>query len=142
MKLESRVFNALALFLWITAAVYYYWTDHTAEGADWVGTPALILSGGLCGLCGLYFGFIARRIEPRPEDRDDAEIDEGAGELGFFSPGSYWPFGLAVSIAVAGMGVVFFAAWLMVVGGIAILVTVGGLLFEYYTGYREAEAEH
>lgn len=142
MKLESRVFNALALFLWIVAAVYYYWTDNTAEGADWVGTPALILSGGLCGLCGLYFGFIARRIDPRPEDRDDAEIDEGAGELGFFSPGSYWPFGLAVSIAIAGMGVVFFAVWLMIVGGIAILVTVGGLLFEYYTGYREAEVEH
>jgi hypothetical protein len=30
----------------------------------------------------------------------------------------------------------------MVVGGISIIVTVGGLLFEYYTGYREAGAEH
>ena len=40
------------------------------------------------------------------------------------------------------VGVVFFAVWLMIVGGIAILVTVGGLLFEYYTGYREAEVEH
>ncbi len=136
MKLESRIFNGLALFLFIVAAVYYIWTDNTAEGADWVGTPALVLSGGLCGLCGLYFAFIARRIEPRPEDRDDAEIDEGAGELGFFSPGSYWPFGLALAVAIAGLGAVFWAAWLIAVGAVAIIGMVGGLLFEYYTGNR------
>ncbi len=136
MKLESRIFNSLALFLFITATVYHIWTGNTAEGADWVGTTALVLSGGLCGLCGLYFSFVARRIEPRPEDRDDAEIDEGAGDLGFFSPGSYWPVGIALSVAIAGLGAVYWAPWLILVGGVAIISTVGGLLFEYYTGSR------
>jgi hypothetical protein len=134
MKSESRIFNGLAVFLFVMAAVYYIWTNNTAEGADWVGTTALVLTGGLVGLCGGYFAFVARRIEPRPEDRDDAEIDEGAGELGFFSPGSYWPFGLAVSAALAGLGVVFWAPWLMIMGAVAVLITVGGLLFEYYVG--------
>ena len=98
MKLESRIFNSLAVFLFAAAATYYIWTDHSPERADWIGTTALVLSGGLCGLCGLYFGFIARRIEPRPEDRDDAEIDEGAwfvlpaepGDIFAANPGHLW----------------------------------------------------
>ena len=47
---------------------------------------------------------MSRRIEPRPEDRPEAEIADGAGEMGFFSPGSYWPIGIALSAAIAGLG--------------------------------------
>ncbi len=136
MKTESRLFNGVAVFLFIMAAVYYIWTNNSVHKADWVGTTALVLSGGLCFLCGMYFTFVARRLEPRPEDRADAEVHEGAGDLGFFSPGSYWPFGIALSAAVAGLGAVFWDVWLLVVGGIAVILTVGGLLFEYYTGSR------
>jgi hypothetical protein len=132
MKSESRIFNGLALFLWAVAGVYWWWTDHEG-GAEATGITALILTGGLVFLCGASFSFVARRIEPRPEDRSDAEIDEGAGELGFFSPGSYWPFGLALSAAFSGLGIVFWAPWLMIMGGAAVLISVGGLLFEYYT---------
>ena len=39
----------------------------------------------------LYLGFHAARMEPRPEDRKDGEIADGAGELGFFPPYSWWP---------------------------------------------------
>ena len=46
-------------------------------------------------IAGSFFWFVSRRIDPRPEDRPDAEIAEGAGDLGFFSPGSYWPIGIA-----------------------------------------------
>jgi hypothetical protein len=137
MKSESRIFNGLAVFLFVMAAVYYIWTNNTAEGADWVGSTALVLTGGLVLLCGGYFAFVARRIEPRPEDRADAEIDEGAGELGFFSPGSYWPFGLALAAAFFGLGIVFWAPWMMIMGGTALLIAVGGLLFEYYIGPME-----
>jgi hypothetical protein len=133
-KSESRIFNGVALFLFLTAIVYYIWTENTTERADWVGSTAMVLSGALCLMCGAYFGFVARRIEPRPEDRPDAEIDEGAGELGFFSPGSYWPFGLALSVALAGLGIVFWAPWLMAMGAAAVLISIGGLLFEYYIG--------
>jgi hypothetical protein len=134
MKSESRIFNLVAAFLFVVAAIYGIWTKNTSEGTDWVGTTAIVLSGGLAFLCGAYFAFVARRIEPRPEDRADAEIDEGAGELGFFSPGSYWPFGLAAAAALGGLGVVFWAPWLMIMGAAAVLIGVGGLLFEYYIG--------
>jgi hypothetical protein len=87
-------------------------------------------------MCGGYFWFVSRRIDPRPEDRDDAEISDGAGEVGFFSPGSYFPFGIAVAALVAGIGLVYMQWWLIGVGLIAVLVTTAGLLFEYYTGAR------
>jgi predicted ribosomally synthesized peptide with SipW-like signal peptide len=136
MRNESRIFNLLAGSLLFGAGVYAWWTDKAQSGVEWVGTLALILSGTLCAMCGLYFAFIARRIEPRPEDRLDGEIADGAGEVGFFSPGSYWPFGIAVGTAVAGIGLAYGQVWLVAVGLIACLLTVCGLSFEYYTGTR------
>jgi Cytochrome c oxidase subunit IV len=92
-------------------------------------------------MCAGYFWFVSRRIDPRPEDRPDAEIVDGAGEIGFFSPGSYWPFGLALAAALAGLGVVFWMIWLIALGMAAVLAATGGLLFEYYSGSRRT-AEH
>jgi hypothetical protein len=89
------------------------------------------------GLAGSFFWFVSRRIDPRPEDRDDAEIAEGAGTLGFFSPGSYWPFGLALSATVTGAGAAMVQVWLVALGVAMILTTVSGLLFEYYIGGRQ-----
>ena len=141
MRTEGRIFNGVALFLYLTAAGYAWWTDFELGAIEWIGTIALILSGTLLAMCGLYFGFVARRIEPRPEDREDADITEGAGEIGFFSPGSYWPFGLALAASVTGLGIVFWMWWLIAVGVIALLLATGGLLFEYYTGARRGTFE-
>lgn len=132
MRNEARIFNGTALFLLATAVVYGVWTANGTR-TEWAGLTGLVLSGGLCGLCGMYFQFVARRIEPRPEDRADAEISDGAGDLGFFSPGSYWPLGLAAAAAIAGLGLVFWAVWLILLGMVAVLLATGGLLFEYYT---------
>lgn len=136
MKTEWRIFGAVALFLFLAAAVYGWWSYTDLGGTDWIGTIALVLSGLLCLMCGGYFWFVSRRIEPRPEDRDDAEIQEGAGEIGFFSPGSYWPLGLGVATVLAGLGMVYWQWWLIAAGLLAVLGTTGGLLFEYYTGSR------
>ncbi|MEV6971657.1 cytochrome c oxidase subunit 4, partial [Hamadaea sp. NPDC051192] len=101
MKSEWRIFGGVALFLALCAPVYGWWTNHSLGHVDWVGTTALIMSTLLCAMCGGYFWFVSRRIDLRPEDRDDAEIAEGAGEIGFFSPGSYWPFGIAAFATTA-----------------------------------------
>ncbi len=102
---------------------------------------ALVLSGLLCSMCGGFFWFVARRIDLRPEDREDAEMAEGAGEIGFFSPGSYWPFGLALAAAIAGLGLVFVMWWLLALGLVLVIASACGLLFEYYSGTRHT-AEH
>jgi hypothetical protein len=138
MRIEARIFLAVALFAWLAAATYGAWTRVSGGHIEWAGFAALLLSGGLLGISGSFFWFVSRRIDPRPEDRGDAEIAEAAGELGFFSPGSYWPFGIALSGMVTGVGFAFVQVWLVIVGVIAILFTAAGLLFEYYIGGRRA----
>jgi|SRR5829696_453379 len=133
MRVEARLFGLLCGILFLFAAIYGVWTWADSGRVEVVGATALILSGGLMLLIGSYFAFVARRIDARPEDRSDADIAEGAGELGFFSPGSYWPVTLAGSAAIAGLGLVLVEWWLVAVGVIAVLFSVGGLLFEYYT---------
>jgi cytochrome c oxidase subunit IV len=138
MRSEWRFFAVITAFLYAACALYAWWTDYEFHHVEWVGVVALFLSGLLCTMCGGYFWFVARRIDPRPEDRERAEIAEGAGEVGFFSPGSYFPFGLALATLVAGLGLVFQQWWLVAGGLIALLIGTGGLLFEYYTGARKA----
>ncbi|GGK87679.1 cytochrome c oxidase subunit 4 [Mangrovihabitans endophyticus] len=141
MKTEYKIFAAVAGFLFAAAAVYGFYTHGQTGHLEWIGTVALILSGLLCAMCGGFFWFVARRIDLRPEDRDEAEIVEGAGEIGFFSPGSYWPFGLALSASIAGLGLVFWMWWLIALGLIMVILSACGLLFEYYSGTRHA-VEH
>jgi hypothetical protein len=127
-KVEALIFNLITVFCIVAAIIYGVWSREP------IGTTALILSGGLCGLIGGFFWFVSRRIDARPEDRKDAEIADGAGELGFFSPGSYWPFGLALAAGMMGLALAFYYPWLIILAGIALLLTIGGLLFEYYVG--------
>ena len=141
MKSEWRLFGVLAAFVFVAAAVYAWWTDYDGTHIEWIGFVALILSGLLLTMCGSALWLISNRIEPRPEDRPDAEIADGAGEMGFFSPGSYWPFGIALAAVGASLGLAFTQWWLVAAGIIAVLVTTSGLLFEYYTGTRRG-AEH
>lgn len=140
MRNESKIFNGLAAPLLFGAGLYAWWTDTAQGGVEWAGTLALILSGALCAMCGMYFAFVAARIEPRPEDRLNGEIADGAGEVGFFSPGSYWPFGIAVGTSVAGIGLAYGQLWLVGVGIAGCLLTACGLMFEYYTGSRRGPA--
>ena len=138
MKSEWRLFSLVAGFQFVACVVYALWTRAELGAMDWIGTTALFLSGLLCAMCGGYFWFVSRRIDLRPEDRPDAEMSDGAGEVGFFSPGSYWPFGLGLAALIAAIGLVYWQVWLLAIGLIGVLGATGGLLFEYYTGARRA----
>jgi hypothetical protein len=137
-KVEARLFLGVAVFLWVSAIAYGIWSslpNSFSHGhVEPVGVAALILSGGLLAIPGGFFWFVSRRIDPRPEDRSDAEIAEAAGDFGFFSPSSYWPITLAGAAAVIGIGLAFVQIWLLIVGIIFLLFAIGGLLFEYYIG--------
>lgn len=128
MKVEARIFDLITVFSFLVAVIYGVWSKEP------VGTVALALTGGLALIVGTYFRFVSRRIEQRPEDNPNAEISDGAGDLGFFSPGSYWPIALAASAAVAGVAMAFWHIWLLVIAVVMLLITIGGLVFEYHTG--------
>ena len=133
MRTEFRLFAVLAGLFFAFAIAYGLWTWIDDGRVEVAGTTALVLTGGLGLIVGSYFWFVSRRIDPRPEDRLDADIAEGAGELGFFSPGSYWPVGIAFGAMIAGLGLAFSEYWLLALGLVGVLFAAGGLLFEYYT---------
>ncbi len=82
----------------------------------------------------LYLGFHARKMDARPEDRTDGEIADGAGELGFFPPYSWWPLWCALTLAFAVFGIAMAAWWLFIIAAGLGVVALSGLVFEYYRG--------
>jgi hypothetical protein len=126
MKIESRIFEICTGFFFLAAIVY------TVLSHEPVGIAALFLTGGLSLIIGTYFRFVSRRLEERPEDNPEAEVSDGAGDVGFFSPGSYWPIAVAGSAALFAIGLAFLYVWLMVIGAAVLLITIGGLVFEYH----------
>ncbi len=126
MKVESRIFEIVTAFFFLVAIVY------TLLAREPVGTAALFLTGGLALIIGTYFRFVSRRLEMRPEDNADAEVSDGSGDVGFFSPGSYWPITVAGAAALVGLSLAFFYVWALVIAGVLLIMAVGGLVFEYH----------
>jgi hypothetical protein len=127
MKAETWIFGITTGFFVLVSPAYWF------ISYDPTGTSALVMSTLLVAMVTLYLGFHASRMDPRPEDRTDAEIADGAGELGFFPPYSWWPLWCASTLAVCALGVIF-GWWLFIIG-----VGLGGLalqgwIFEYYRG--------
>jgi cytochrome c oxidase subunit IV len=127
MKVTAKMFMYMAIFLFFVILLYW-WTSH-----DPTGTAALVMATGLAGMIAFYLMFTVRRIGPGPDDRDDAEPHEGAGEQGFFSPTSYWPLMLCLSLATAFLGVAI-GFWLCFFALPFALFGVYGFVFEYYRG--------
>jgi hypothetical protein len=128
MKVEGYLFVFSALFFAIMDVIYWLWSH------DPTGTTALALTVGLAGLVGFYLLFTGRRVDPRPEDDKQGEIADGAGELGFFSPHSWWPLFAALAAATAALGAVI-GWWMLMIGMLAVILAAIGFVFEYYRGH-------
>ena len=131
MKVEGRIFAGIAVFFAVMAAVY------GVLSREVIGTTALILSAGLSTIVAVYLLFTSTRIDPRPEDNDEAEIADGAGEYGFYSPHSWWPIMVAGSASITMLGFAF-GWWLIVMGAIFLIGSAIGFVFEYYHGHHVA----
>ena len=131
MKIEARVF--LTHRCSASSSPRSAGIGQTAPTATWsvAGFAALILSGGLFARAARSSGLVSGAHRSAPEDRDDAEIAEGAGQLGL-QPRQLLA-GLALS-ATAPAPKAMVQAWLMALGVAMVLTTVSGLLFEYYIG--------
>ncbi|MFZ5870611.1 MAG: cytochrome c oxidase subunit 4 [Actinomycetota bacterium] len=128
MKIETMLFGSGVFFFGPVGLIYGWLSDWEA-----VGTAALLLTAGLAALVGGYLWITSRRIDARPEDDPQAEISEGAGEQGMFSPWSWWPLPLALASAIifAGLAVGW---WLFYIGAALGAVALVGWVYEYYRG--------
>lgn len=127
MKIGGIIFALGAAFYAVVTVAYWFITQEP------IGTTVLALTGGLAFLIAFYTIYTAKRVGPLPEDNEMSNISDADSDYGFFSPHSWWPLALGFSIFLVSLGLVF-AAWLAVLGVLAILYTTFGLLFEYYRG--------
>ncbi|WP_435769307.1 cytochrome c oxidase subunit 4 [Nocardioides sp. SYSU DS0651] len=134
MKVEAWIFGITTFFLLLVSPAYWFITEAGDSGADWTGTSALVMTTLLCAMVTLYLGFHARRMDARPEDRKDGEIPDGAGELGFFPPYSWWPLWCALCLSLIVFAVAVLAWWLMIIGCVLGAIALSGWIFEYYRG--------
>ncbi|WBQ02689.1 cytochrome c oxidase subunit 4 [Kribbella sp. CA-293567] len=127
MKAEAWVFGVLTVFVLIVTPIYWIMSE------DPTGTTALVMTFFLSLLVAYYLAITGRKMDARPEDRKEAEIAEGAGELGFFPPYSWWPLWCALTLSVIVLGLVF-GWWLFIAGSAIGIITLSGWVFEYYRG--------
>lgn len=127
MKSEAWIFLICTVFFLLVAPAYWLITG------DPTGTAALVMTMLLNALVAFYLGFHAARMEPRPEDNKDGDIADGAGELGFFPPYSWWPLWCGASLGLIVFGIVI-GWWLAIIGAVFGVVALQGLVFEYYRG--------
>ena len=132
MKVEGWLFIGCGLFFGGTDIVYWY------TSKDPTGTTALAIvvafAVGLAILIGFYVLFTGRRLPLRPEDNDAGEIAEGTGEIGFFSPHSWWPLFLGLGASTAALGAAI-GWWLFLIGLLSTVFATIGFVFEYYRGH-------
>jgi hypothetical protein len=125
MKTGWLLFIGLSIFYAIMTVIYWQ------LGGEPVGVTAIALSGGLALIIGFYLWFTARRLgNVLPEDNLQGEIADSAGELGFYSPHSWWPLPVALSACTLGLGLII-GWWLVLIGVGSLLISVLGLVLQY-----------
>ena len=128
LSVEKWTFSAGIIFFLPMALIYGFWS-----GWEPVGTVALFLLVGLYGLSGLYLFLLASRVDPRPEDDPTSDVADHAGEMGVFSPHSWWPLvlGFAAAVCFAGLAVGW---WLLFIGVLIGAVGLVGHTYEFSRG--------
>jgi hypothetical protein len=109
LKTESKILLVVAVFFFSLTLIYWFWSKEPAG--------ALMLTGSfLLGLVpGLYYLWWSHRMEPRPEDLEDASMADGAGVIAAFPNGSIWPFVFGTGATLVGLAFVL-GMWTAFVG--------------------------
>ncbi|NII40100.1 hypothetical protein E9228_000719 [Curtobacterium flaccumfaciens] len=134
MRANTNLFWILFGFFVLADAAYTIWSMIYYGSVEWVGT----LSIGLTGIMSAFIAFYLGRVMSAqggvlPEDRQDANIEDGDAELGHFSPWSWWPLFLAAAIALVFLGVAA-GLWIVPIGLVLVAITLVGWVYEYYRG--------
>jgi hypothetical protein len=136
MRANAILFWILAGFFALMAVVYAVWSalDEQDPGMEWAGTVALSLTTILAAFIAFYLGRVHKAQGAElPEDRLDANIDDGDAELGFFSPWSWWPFVLAGGAALGFLGLAI-GFWITFIAIPIVVIALVGWVYEYYRG--------
>ncbi|KQY98785.1 cytochrome c oxidase subunit IV [Microbacterium sp. Root53] len=132
----------LAGFFGLMAVVYTAWSIIAQpdlpwyQAVEWAGSTAFAFAVFMSAMVAFYIQLVHKGQHgvALPEDRDDADIDDGDAELGEFSPWSWWPLVLAGSAAIAIISLAV-AQFLLPLALGLFAVAIVGWVYEYYRGY-------
>jgi len=134
MKASAWLFWGLAGFFLLQSVGYGLWTIVAQGSLEWTGTVALAVCFVFGALLAFYLTVTRSRARDLPEDNPNAGIDEADGELGHFSPWSWWPFIVASACFLVFLGFVI-GIWMVMIGSSLLAVSLVGWVYEYYRGF-------
>lgn len=137
MKSSAKIFYAVTVFMATMSVIYIITTQYITDsanlrGLEWAGATGLVLAAALTLMLGGYFHFTERRMDILPQDWEEAEVEDASGTLGFFSPGSIWPFIMCLAIGIMGYAIAFMIYWLLLLGAVGLIW--GGIMLNLQYG--------
>lgn len=132
MKTEWKTFFPIFIFFVVITPAYFFLGRNNGH-VEWAGVLALALTTLMVGMITGYLAITSKMIDLRPEDRKEAEIIDGAGDVGFFPPSSIWPFWCALMVGLIFLGPVF-GWWLTIIGAALGAWALAGWCYQYYRG--------
>jgi len=116
-RIEALLLLGVAVFFAVVGLIYWFTAYEEAGFLMLIGT---VLLGFLPGS---YYLWWSTRMKPRPEDRKDATLADGAGVIGSFPNSSIWPFVLGMGLFLVALSAVF-GFWLLA-PGLALVISAG-----------------
>jgi hypothetical protein len=134
MKANRGLFWLLSAFFLLAAAVYSLWNYMDHGELEIVGSVGILLSAVLAGFIAFYLSMLSRSQNGTvmPEDAD-TDVDDADPEMGQFSPWSWWPFVIGLSLFLVFLGLAV-GIWVTIIGVPLALVAIVGWTYEYYRG--------
>jgi hypothetical protein len=123
MKVESLYWLGVTAFFIVIGAVYWFTSYEDA------GTTMLVATSLLGLLAGGYLYLQSRKYPPRPQDRPDATLEEGAGPVDEFPAPSIWPFVFGLGATVFATGFVF-GIWVILPGAALLGLGLVGMILQ------------
>jgi hypothetical protein len=120
-RVESLFYLGVTAFFIVIGTIYWFTSYEDA------GTTMLAASSLLGLFAGGYLLLQARRFPPRPEDRPDATLADGAGPVDQFPASTIWPFVFGFGATVFATGFVF-GIWVVLGGAVVLVLGIVGMI--------------
>lgn len=128
-----RILLGMAVYFTAATIAYGIWTYLDFGAIEPIGTAAMGLTMVLSIFIAYYLYSGHRRTAMLPEDNLEGNISDESGEVGFFSPWSWWPLILGASAALAFLALAV-GWWLFYISVPFVIVGVIGFVYEYSRG--------
>ncbi len=133
--MRSNVVILLVMAAYFTVAdiAYGIWTYLEWGAVEPIGTAAIALLVILSVFIAYYLWSGLKRAGTLPEDNNFGNIEDESGEVGFYSPWSWWPLVLGLSSATAFLSLAV-GWWLFFIAFPFAIVGIVGFVYEYSRG--------